>query len=472
MKFLAFINYVISFLIFVRGEMFSINFNNHLSLIEAVSEVVEKVLSKHSENINLISFEMNSHVLLRDFVGELLIKLSQNSSTKIQLESETQKLNTNLVEKKLCTIFVGETYRDFLKSFSKHSLKSFKLNGLFLIVSINGEIPEILKFFEILWKLHFFNVNFIFEETNEKISVKTFMPFSNRNWNNTKPILINEFKGGKFKNETKNFFPDKMKNLHNRPIRVAVAAFSKPYVIEEFLPDESYRFSGLDISLIETLSESLNFKIDYTFFKSVGYIYENGSATESFKALLNNETDVMISGWQLKAYRLNFFDTSTSYWNEKVVFVVPSGKSFTSFEQLVYPFQLLLWMTILSCFVIGGLVIFVIETRSKRVMNFVFGTDVRHPYLNMFIAFIGGSQIVLPRRNFARFLLMIFLMYSLIIRTLYQGSYFELLKSNKRHKEVQSIDEMIENDFKFYSVPGYFELVRATKAIGERLTEN
>jgi hypothetical protein len=98
----------------------------------------------------------------------------------------------------------------------------------------------------------------------------------------------------------------------------------------------------------------------------------------------------------------------------------------------------------------------------------VFGTGVRTPCLNLFIAFIGGAQKKLPGRNFARFLLMIFLMYSLVIRTLYQASFYELLRSNKRHEEVQSIDEMIEKDFKFYVGIGNEDFLQKTEAIKNR----
>jgi hypothetical protein len=45
---------------------------------------------------------------------------------------------------------------------------------------------------------------------------------------------------------------------------------------------------------------------------------------------------------------------------------------------------------------------------------------------------------------------MMLLIYSLVIRSAYQGSYFKLMQSEEKHKEVQSIDEMIEKDFTFY----------------------
>jgi Bacterial extracellular solute-binding proteins, family 3 len=298
--------------------------------------------------------------------------------------------------------------------------------------------------------------------------VQTFMPFNAQNCDDTTPITINKFKDGKFTNRIEHFFPKKLKKLHNCPVQVGVTILSEPFSIANKLPNGSYKFTGQDINLIETLSEKLNFKINYTYLKDVGFIDQNGTAGGSFKALLDKQVYLLISGWQLRVHRLKFFDASVSYNTEKIIFIVPPGSDLTSFEHLIFPFEFSLWISILSCFLIGLFVIFLMNSRSKVVQNFVFGTGVRNPYLNMFIAFIGGSQNKLPGRNFARFLLMMFLMYSLIIRTIYQASFYQLLKSNKRHREVQSVDEMIEKDFKIYSFSSYLELFETTEGLKKR----
>lgn len=99
---------------------------------------------------------------------------------------------------------------------------------------------------------------------------------------------------------------------------------------------------------------------------------------------------------------------------------------------------------------------------------FVFGAAIRNTYLNVFIDFIGGSQHKLPRRNFAWFILMMFVMYSLVIRTLYQGSFFQLIQSGKRHKEVHTIDEMVANDFIFYVSVGISNIFQGSEATRNR----
>jgi hypothetical protein len=56
----------------------------------------------------------------------------------------------------------------------------------------------------------------------------------------------------------------------------------------------------------------------------------------------------------------------------------------------------------------------------------------------------------------------------MVIRTIYQGSFYNLLKSNKRHEPAQTIDEMIERDYKFYCAEGMLELFLYSKTIGDR----
>lgn len=183
---------------------------------------------------------------------------------------------------------------------------------------------------------------------------------------------------------------------------------------------------------------------------------------------MDERADLSISNWWMQEDRLKFFEASVSYISDQIFFVVPPGRNLTTFEKLILPFTFHLWLLILGCFLFGFLVIFIIQRRSKATRNFVFGTGVTNPYFNMFIGFIGGSQSALPKRNFARFLLAVFLMYSLIIRTIYQGSFYKTMRSHKRIKEVQSIDEMIEKDFRFYTYKGDATAFQGTEAIASK----
>lgn len=98
----------------------------------------------------------------------------------------------------------------------------------------------------------------------------------------------------------------------------------------------------------------------------------------------------------------------------------------------------------------GLVVIEIIKRTPTSIQNFVFGRNVNTPTINLFQAFFGIGQLSLPTRNFARYLLMVFMLFCLIMRTAYQAKMFEFLQKEMRKPEVRSIDEMIENNFTFF----------------------
>lgn len=95
------------------------------------------------------------------------------------------------------------------------------------------------------------------------------------------------------------------------------------------------------------------------------------------------------------------------------------------------------------------LVIFVIDLKFKAFKNFIYGNGIRTPVVNMTIILFGAAQSKVPNKNFSRFLLNMFLLFCLVLRNVYQGSMFTFLQSDGPHKEVQSINEMVEKGFEF-----------------------
>lgn len=62
---------------------------------------------------------------------------------------------------------------------------------------------------------------------------------------------------------------------------------------------------------------------------------------------------------------------------------------------------------------------------------------------------------ILPSMNFARYLLTLFILSCLVIRTAYQGKQFEFLQKEMRPADVEAIDEMILRNFTFYFLMDY-----------------
>lgn len=440
---------------------------NYSELADSACQIIMHLTSKDVTTTNIISSGDSSNSA--DFKTELLSRSSQQLLSEVVFR---QEVASNIVtingRRKRFTIFIIQTFDQFSTIAGKITSTQFWFNGFYLIVLTGGKIPEFEQIFKLLWSLQIYNVNIIYEEAMQGVSVTSFIPFSSKICGNTKPVQVDKFHDGKFVNSVENLFPDKMKNLHNCPIRVSTSNGSRPAVFAELSPNGTYELSGRDINLVSTLSKYLNFKIEFTFVGHQGFLYENGSAYGPMRSLLDDEADLSVANWLLKLNRLSFVHSTDSYFNEPIIFIIPTGRELTAFEKLVFPFTYPVWILVSACLLIGCLVIHVISHQKKIFQNFVFGSNVKNPVLNLFNAFIGGSQKVLPKRNFARFLLMMFLMYSLVVRTLYQGLFFHLLQSNKKHGKVQSIDEMVKKDFKFYVYSVEADLFQGIEAIQSR----
>jgi hypothetical protein len=328
----------------------------------------------------------------------------------------------------------------------------------------NSDIEDIFKF---LWKLNARNVNVIYRD-NVSIKVVTFFPFQRHHCEDTMPVLINQFIDNKFINSTANFYPQKFNDLQECFIRVATSNNSIPFVFATQLNNGSYDLHGRDITLLEALANALNFKLNYTYVGFEGVLLENGTALGTYRQLMINNADIAVADMWLKANRLKFIDASISYITSQIAFIIPPGSELTSFEKYIKPLDMVTWLCLCLTIVIAFIVIFIVRKMPQEAQEFIFGVGVNDPYLNVFNALLGGSQPVLPQRNFARFLLMCFLIFCLVIRNLYQGSLYRFLQTKITHKEVQTIDEMIERDYKFYAVPSIVDLIEGQPRIYER----
>lgn len=351
----------------------------------------------------------------------------------------TFKIKPLIGRRRRGTIFVISNFRQFQEIYKSFSPNLYRFNGFYIIAIVSDHFQEVELIFKLLWDISVYNVILISEGINSTVDVTTFIPFDKQNCNDTSPITINKFQDGRFTNGAKNLFIDKMKNLQKCYVRVAVSNTSTPAVIAQNIQNGSFltELSGRDINLINALAWKLNFRINYTFIGKEGYLYSNGTSKGPLKALLGLKADLSLSDWWLKENRLKFFDSSNSYISDSIIFVVPSGEELSALYKLIHPFTPTLWIFVSFCFLFGVVTILVVKRQAKATQMFVFGAGVHNPLLNLFIAFIGGYQPVLPIRNFARFILMTFILYSLVIRTLYQGAYFQLLQTNKQFNAVQ-----------------------------------
>lgn len=147
---------------------------------------------------------------------------------------------------------------------------------------------------------------------------------------------------------------------------------------------------------------------------------------------------------------------SRPYVFEAIELAVPVGEEYGVYEKLLMPFDSIVWTLIVFAFSASFVTIFVMaKCNNAKARQFVTGSEVTMPTLNIARVFFGIGLTRLPGRNFARFLVMAFTLYSLVIRTVYQGKMFEFMQKEMRKSPVKSIDEIIAKNFTFFMQLGF-----------------
>lgn len=430
-----------------------INPQTYQTLSNALKIISEEVVSEFTLVCNLIyttnSYEMNA------FRGTFMKTLM--SGHKLRFRQQQSRWIEPLTTKnyRKFSIFCIQEFLDFERIYSKIDARNFQHHGYFIIVLINGKIDEIEEIFEKMWAVHIFNVIVIFEDDHGHLSVLTFFPFrSSTDCSNTTSVLINKFINGTFTEGLENIFPMKMTNLQQCEVKVATSDRKPPYIFKR-----KEKFYGRDFQLINVMSKNLNFKVNFTLLSEFGCILERNGKDGVMKNLEKNLSDIAIVDCWLRLSRLELFDATTTYFYEKVVMVFPMEPELSSFKKMFYPLSTDSWILLVSYLAVGVLSIFIINFLSKKVQNFVIGEHVNYPYMNMLIGFVGQAQNKMPGNNFARFLLMNFLIFSLVIRTAYQGKLYQVMKSEIKVTEPKTINEMSEMGYKFFVLTVHADVV-------------
>jgi hypothetical protein len=250
---------------------------------------------------------------------------------------------------------------------------------------------------------------FLFEQSG-KIKLATIQQFDS---SDCKPKLkfINEFKTKTQKWKRKELGLITVKQFNGCSIRVF--NYNEHFTIVSFLLYEIY----------VSLQTKLNVKMEKNLEKLELDIFEKQkSSGKSIRA--EQIDDIIYIGYDNEDNKLFMY----KLFEIELGMIISIGREYTSYEKFLLPFDYGTWI---CCGVFFGgafVIIFIIKMkRNRHVQQIVFGARVRSPAFNILVAFFGQSQNILPTRSFARFLLMSFILFCLIIRTGYQGVQFDMM---------------------------------------------
>lgn len=397
------------------------------------------LLTLHNLKHNLIPYEIRSS--LNGFYGAdngsfklcesaVLTFDSMASLKDFNIKFElTNKFSKTLVFFVFC---VGAIFDDI--STLKEPLVSMREKRKGLFVNPN-EMQHILQF------------QYFIVEEEDSIRLVTFVFYSPESCGEPKLLEVNRFDKKKKMWKTSNWLVTKFDNFNGCPLVFGV--WFQGNAMDYWAYDNGYvSYDGYNLGLLYDLQRPLNFTVvlNPRVWPELTYLYTNVSVDLlAMEHCYNNYDD--------KHDVLSFITYPYVFKEHRLA--VPPGDNYSGYEKLFLPFDLDTWVLIIATFLAAFITIFLLKFATENVSNFVFGRNVDTPLLNVAAHFFGLSQYVLPRRNFARFLMISFILYSLIIRTAWQGKMFEFMMKNMTKAEIHSVEELIEKNYTFHMHYGF-----------------
>lgn len=356
----------------------------------------------------------------------------------------------------LFSVKVFDTEENYLKTMEKFSAESHFVHGFFVVV-FPGEV-QINKtlVFEKMWLKSFYNVA-ILTQIGDTVDLSTFYPFHENYCNKTPSTLINRYVNNSWTRP--DFFPKKFANFFKCPIKIASSEIASKF-IEVIHKNGTREYVGTDVEIINALADALNFQpsINYTSKSkrnNFGAIYANGTSFGVIGQVVSGTSDLVV-GLIMDSSRIKFMDVSVSYYFYPVSVMIPSGAPYTSLENLIRPFSIVVWIFFL---ILVTLPYMFIKVKSSTIRNVTGETNNFNYYLIMMESIVGNSIKRLPKRNFPRILIMAFIMYCLVMRTIYQSKMFYFFQSQENKKMVRNLDDMMERDMNLYVTATFDDLL-------------
>ena len=453
--------FVLSMFLLLSSEQKLIMATKNISIL---SEAFEKIIDRfHEQNgqVDVTNFGLDTHII--DF---LVIKNLKDKNMIFTLNQEEMSSSYKSYKQE----GNGILFFDSIKSL-QHFNDIVELTNIFpkslqfYVFCENNSFSEIdsLREADILKRekrrgsytspnemTDILQFQYFITEDEDVIKLLTFVWYTPENCNEPQLTEVNSFEKKTRRWKNCNFSLNKFENFRGCSLVFDFyrdLIFLNGNVITEA---NDFNYFGYEIKLFEQLQNHLNFT-------SIVNPYQSGT-DQYFKMNLSFDYKVLESCYNtyVEENSLSYATFLTRpYTFSRNLMAVPPGEEYSGYEKLLMPFDKHTWSLIFAVFIIAFSAIFILTITSASMKQFVFGKNVKTPSLNVAMIFFGITIRNMPRKNFARFITLLFIIYSLIIRTAWQGKMFQFLQKNITKREIQSIHEMIEKNFTFYMNEGF-----------------
>ncbi|KAG5667315.1 hypothetical protein PVAND_015300 [Polypedilum vanderplanki] len=199
--------------------------------------------------------------------------------------------------------------------------------------------------------------------------------------------------------------------------------------------DEEFEYNGLLYELMKITSEKLNFTIHYVCSDPF-----RGGIVHSQREPKMHHIDIvqLHCGVSMNSY----FMFTKPYKAADFYYLVTKNDLYSNYEKLFFPFDNATWIYLSITFGMTFVTIFILQRCPQWIKIIVFGAGVRSPEYNVICILFGFSQRQVPRENFSRILLLLFVWFCLMFRNCYQSMIFDFMTTDMRKPMPQSLEDL------------------------------
>ncbi|KAH8284458.1 hypothetical protein KR018_012610 [Drosophila ironensis] len=339
----------------------------------------------------------------------------------------------------------------------------YKRNGYFILVYTGLEddpMQSIKIMFRRLLNMYVVNV-IVFLPRDGTVQLYTYYPYGPHRCQSSLPVYYTAFQDlpapGHGYGLTKPLFPSKLNNLHGCKL-VAATFEHRPYVnIDDDASVPGGRIlHGIEGMIVRSLAERMNFSIKLVERqdKDRGEVLPDGNYSGILKMMVEGEVNLTFVCFMYSKARANLMLPSVSYTSFPIVLSIPSGGPITPMQRLIRPFRHIIWYCVLGSLLCGVLVIAGLSVMSVPCLrSLVMGGRNQLPCTGLWYSLLGGLALYNPRRNFARYLLILWLLQTLVLRAAYTGQLYLLLQDVEMRAPLTTLSQVLDKGYVFHMLP-------------------
>lgn len=265
---------------------------------------------------------------------------------------------------------------------------------------------------------HISQYSYFLIESKNRVSLKTFEWWTEKACNQPQLVAINFYNKTSAKWSKNMKIPPKFMNFHNCTLTTQSSIFQT--YIHTFAKENN----ALDIHSGISISTKMCEIVDDKFFKIIAHY---GNFTPFRPSPFTPTSSIAYNLYYGKQTpRYVTAHCSSLFDSVKFIILYSPTEPYSNYEKMVMPFDKLTWMFLGVTFGMAFIMIFFMNLLPRKLKDIVYGTNVKMPSFNVIGTFFGIGQTKLPDNNFARIILMSFIIFCLIFRTCYQGRRMQL----------------------------------------------